>query len=262
MTLFRQYFRQQLVGLLIWLGIAFLLVLAMTSVASSMVENGMESLTKGLPEAFKQMIGIVEGLSPVDAYMAMKAGPTVAVLLALYAVLLALGIVTREVDRRTIDFLLAMPVERRQVLLARSAVLAVNTAIMAAAVWATIYLDLTRQGLTTDFAAYAVLLLNCWLVALALGALCLLSSMWLDDYSLGVKLWVGVAAGGFVLEYVLKAMGVSRWARFWSPFSFVDAPAVIHTGSMPLADVLILVAVILLGFGLSLPVFERKQVSA
>jgi ABC-2 type transport system permease protein len=262
MTLFRQYFRQQAVGLLIWVGVAVLLVLALTSAASGVVASGMDEIMASLPEAMRQMAGVTTGLSPLDAYLTMKAGPFFALLLSPYAVLLALGIVTREVDRRTMDFLLAMPVERRQVIVSRSVVMALNTAVMAVAMWLVMYADLTRQGLDGSFGAYAVLLLNAWLLAMALGSVCLLTSMWLDDYSLGVRIWLSVACGGYVLEYILRAAGLSRWTRVWSPYSFLDAPEVVRSGTIPVADAVILIALVALGIGLSVRAFERKQIAA
>lgn len=262
MTLFWQYFRQQLTGFVIWVASSGLLVLALIKSASNVVQMGVDEMIAKLPVAFQQMVGVTTGLSPVDAYVSMEMGQWMALLLCLYGVLLALGIVTREVDRRTIDFLLAMPVDRRQVIVARSAVLLFNTAMMAAVMWLVMYVDLTRQGLEASFGAYAVLVLNGWLLAAAMAATTLLTSIWIDDYSQGVKIWMSVAGGGYVLEYILRAAGLSRWARVWSPYSFVDAPAVVRDAGMPWADAAILIALIVIGFGLSIPLFQRKQIAA
>lgn len=261
MTLFGQYFRAHVRGLLLWTFFVGLFVLAIAANAPTFAtDNNMQNLLEMMPPAIVNMMGNTVGLAPIDAFITMELGSWNAMLLSLYAVMLSLGVVTREVDRRTIDFLLAMPVDRRQVLLARMGVVAANTALLASATWLLLYLPLGRAGFEADMGGYGLMLFNQWLLAMALAGLCLLSSMWIDDYSFGVKLWSGVVATGMFLEWMLRAASLSRWARFWSPFSYVDAPEILRTG-LPVADISVLLLLALLGFGLSVPAYERKQIT-
>lgn len=263
MTLFRQQFRTQLTGMLIWAAALMALTLLLTATAGSLSDAGaLPDMLAKLPSAMQNMLGIFTGLSAADVYIALKAAPTAGLLVVMYAVLLGLSIITREIDRRTMDFLLALPVERGQVLLSRVAVLAVNTGILCAASWLVIWADFASQGHDASFGVYALIFVAYWLLGMAFGGLTLLTSIWIDDYSFGVKLWLSLVSVAFVLEYVLRAAGLERWQRALSPFSYVDPVEILRQGTLPWADILVMIAVAAITIGLSVPLFQRKQIAA
>jgi len=260
--LFLQHCRAERTGLLIWAGISSLLAFALSQAASGVVgTNSLAGMLKGLPQSLQVAFGNIAGLSPLDSYIAIKVGPSVTLLLTIYAVLLALSAVTREVDRRTIDFLLALPVSRRHVLMARASVLVVYTGLVGLLTWAILCTGLTTAGLPSLWVPYGLLILGQWLLAVTVGALVLLVSLWVDDYAIGVKMAMGAVSLGYILEVTLRISGMSRWARAWSPFSYADAAEILRRGTLPWADVSILVVVAAVAIGASLAVFERKQIS-
>lgn len=263
MTLFWQHFRAYSSGLLIWMGGSALLTVAITRAApAAVMDDATLSAMQALPEAIRNMLGYQEGLSALDSYIVLKFSSWSALIGALYAPLLALSIVTREVDCRTIDFLLALPVERTRVLLSRAGVMILNSALVVLTMWAVLRYDLAAQGLEGSWTGYALMLLNTWLLVVAIGSVALLTSLWIDDYSLGVRLWLGGVTGLFFLEFAMKAAGLSRWQRVFSPFSYTDGPQVLRTGEIPLADALILVFVAVGAVAASGLAFQRKQISA
>lgn len=262
MTLFWQQFRAQLTGLLIWLLSGLVLVFALTRTAQGAVVGGVDLFAQ-LPEEMQRLIGLRPDLSAIDSYVAGKIAPSAVLVLLLYAAVVALSIVTRDVDRRTIDFLLSLPIGRRQVLLARSAVLAVNTGLMGAVLWGACIADLQSQGLLDGATGrYWLIFLGQWLLALAVGALTLLGSLWVDDYSLAIKLFLGLLSGLYFLEMGMKAAGVSRLARLFSPFSYADPAAILAEGRLPTTDLVLLVGVAFAALAASLAVFDRKQITA
>lgn len=261
--LFWQQFKAQLTGLLIWLGSAVALVLVIAQSAPSFVQNELLSgYLQAMPASIQAMMGLQPDLDPLDAFVAAQVTKSLLLVVALYAVLLALQAITREVDRRTIDFLLAMPIRRSDLLLARTAVMLVNTGLLTLGMALSTRFSLQAQGLQGYFRAYDLIFLNCWLLAVALGAIALLASLWIDDYALGVKLMLGLVSVAYFVEFVLRAVNLSRAARLLSPFSYLDSTHILKHGSLPLGDALVLAAVALLAIGLSLPAFERKQIAA
>lgn len=263
MTLFWQQFKAQFAGLLIWGAGAIGLVAMIASTAPSFTkdDNALKML-ESMPESLQRMMGFVPGLSMIDLFVATQVGKTMALAVALYAVMLSLNAITREVDRRTIDFLLSLPVKRTEVLLARAGVMLVNSGIITAIMVIGLQVSLRAQGLEGDWGGYNLIFLNVWLLAVALGSITLLASLWIDDYSLGVKAMLGLVSAGYFLEMVMKAVALSRTARLISPFSYVDPHLILKHGALPVLDTAILVVVSVLCIGLSLPVFERKQITA
>jgi ABC-2 type transport system permease protein len=262
-TLFLQHARAQWRGLLIWSAIAAALMLLFTRAAPAILKDDMllRQMSR-MPEPLQAMMGIPRGLSAPDAFVAMQVGPYSALLLSLFAVLQALSVVTREVDRRTVEFLLALPVQRRQVLLARAATGALYTAVLGFVIWAAVRTDLSVQGIASSGAGLTFMLLTHFWMAMALGAIALLASIWIDDYSLGVKSFLGLVVGSFFVEMVLRAAEVSRAGRLLSPFSYADAIAIFRSGAPHWGEIAGLAAVAAAALLLSLSAFERKQIAA
>ncbi|HYF91867.1 MAG TPA: ABC transporter permease subunit [Symbiobacteriaceae bacterium] len=259
MTLFRQFFSAHRKGLLIWMAAGALLAISGTRSAPTFIEGNSMS---ALPPALLALFGDLSGLSPVDMYITILMGKGTPLIPTMYAVILALSVVTREVDRRTVEFLLSLPVQRTQVLLARLAVLTVNVTAVTATIWAVIRFDLAGLGFQGSWDHMLLLFINLWLLAMALGTVTLAASMWIDDYSVGVKLFLGIVALGFLVEYVLRGAMVSRAVRAFSPFSYVDLGGVMRHGSIPTADAIVLIAAIAAGVAVSFWAFGRKQFSA
>ncbi|HEY3367727.1 MAG TPA: ABC transporter permease subunit [Symbiobacteriaceae bacterium] len=259
MTLFRQFFSAHLKGLLIWIAVAVLMALSGTRSAAMFMNTNM---WETLPQSVMSMYGNVAGLSPVDIYLTLIIGKGTVLIPTLYAVLMALSIVTREVDRRTVEFLLALPVQRTQVLTARIAVLVVNVTLVAGSIWAVQRFDMAAQGFQGDWGHHGLVFINLWLLSLALGAVTLAASMWIDDYSVGVKLCLGIVVLGFILSMVMRAAGVSGAVSAISPFSYLDIGGVMRSGRIATGDAITLAVALAAGLAVSFWAFNRKQFSA
>lgn len=263
MTLFWQQFKAQLTGLLIWTGCGIGLTWMMGQTAPSFIANDLLGrYLATLPDSMIKVVGLERGMLPLDAFVASQLAKTLVLIIPFYCVLLALNVVTREVDRRSIDFLLALPVRRIEVLLGRSLVMLVNSLLVTAAMALTMYLTFTAAGLQGNWATYNLLFLNVWLLSIALGSMALLGSLWIDDYGVAVKLMLGLVSVAYFMELVFRAVDLGRTVRYLSPFSYVDAVTIIRNGALPAGDTAVVVSVTLLCIGLSVPVFEKKQIAA
>lgn len=258
MTLFRQFFAAHLKGLLIWLAVGLALALAMTRSAAPFIDN---NSLGALPPALLAVFGDMVGMNPVDQYLVVALGKGTMLVPVLYGTLLALSVVTREVDRRTVDFLLALPVQRPQLLGARVAVMLANLTLVVTAIWAALRFDLAAQGYQGNWGHLGAVMVNLWLLAVAFSCVVLAASMWVDDYAVGVKLFLGAVTLAYLLEFVLKGATVSRAGRVLSPFSYVDLAGVMRTGAFA-ADALVLALAASAGLAVSFWAFNRKQFPA
>lgn len=259
MTLFRQFFVSHIKGLLIWMAVGAAMALALTRSIATFVEGG---IFEAMPASMLALYGDFTGMNVVDVYLTIAVGKGTVLIPTLYAVIMALSIVTREVDRRTVEFLLALPVQRMQVLLARLGVLAVNVTLVNASIWAVLRFDIAAQGYTGSWAHLDVLFVNLWLLCMALAAICLAASMWIDDYSVGVKLFLGLATLMFFLEYVFRGANLSRAIRLITPYSYADLAMVMRNGTIDALNLAVLVVAIAGGLAVSFWAFNRKQFSA
>lgn len=261
MTLLWQQFRAQFMGLLAWTGAGLILVLSLTGTAPATIASGTEMMEK-LPEQFKRILGVQEGLSALDNFVAGKIAVSLALVMVLYGIVLALSVVTREVDRRTIDFLLSLPVSRHEVLLARAGVMILNTGLSGAVLWGATIAGLKGQNLEADWSVYWTIFAGHWLLAVMIGSITLLVSLWIDDYSLALKLFLGLVSALYFLDLALKGAGVGRMGRLLSPFSYGDPVTVLVERALPWSDLLVMLGVTAAALAASVPVFNRKQISA
>jgi hypothetical protein len=148
------------------------------------------------------------------------------------------------------------------VILSRAGVMLVNLGVVAVAVWLLAIAVLKNLGLEGSWNSYLLLMVNQWLFAAAVGSITLLGSLFIDDYALGIKLFLGIIATAFFLEMGLWAVDVSRLGRAWSPFSYVDPGEIMRAGALPLGDTLALVGVVAVSLALCVPVFRQKQIAA
>ncbi|HWI65470.1 MAG TPA: ABC transporter permease subunit [Symbiobacteriaceae bacterium] len=260
MTLFRQFFASHLKALLVWVAVIVLTALSGTRSADAFINTGM---WQSFPKSMMAMYGGDLGsLSPVDLYLTVLIGKATPLIPTMYAILLALSIITREVDRRTVEFLLALPVQRAQVLLSRLAVMTLNVSLMLLAYWAVLRFDMGSQGFEGSWGHMGMTIFNLWLLSMAMGAVTLAASMWIDDYSLGVKLFLGIVILAFVMGMAMRAAGVSRALQLITPFSLMDIGGVMQSGVIAAGNWITLVVAIAGGVAVSFWALNRKQFSA
>jgi ABC-2 type transport system permease protein len=180
----------------------------------------------------------------------------------IYTALFAAGMITREMDQRTMEFLLAMPVERWQVVLSRWLNLAAALLVLHLSQWGSLVAAVSAIGETPEAGAYLVAELNGALLHLALGSIMLVLTLLVDDYGRALALSLGSGLGIFlVYTSTADATGWLKEARAWLPYGFFDPVALIGRGEIPWGDLGVLAAMALAGLGLSLWLFQRKQIA-
>lgn len=267
MILFRQYFRVQRSGLLIWVGINSFLGWALgasvedmetASALSSFIAKAMERL----PSAVRALLGMAPEVSAIDNFIQAKIGFWMAIALPIYGCLMAVAAVSREIDRGTADFLFALPVERQEVILARWSVMVVNLTTVVIATWGSLCVGLSMGGVAGNFRGYFWMISQAGCVGIAIGSLALLASMWAPDYERAIKralLGVGIL---FFADIAMEFLSVPRFTRALNPYSYFDTVQPLLRGGPVWEDVAPLAAMSLLALWLSMRTFRTRQIEA
>lgn len=263
MILFRQYLRSQRTGLLIWLGAGVLLALALAASSGAMQQSDLiERMAPKLPPALRALLGLVPGLSGVDSFVSAKLGVSMGLVLPVYACLLAIAAVTREVDSRRMDFLLALPIERTRLLVARWFGMATDLAVLALGVWAALVIGLKANHISGSYVGYLWMFLQAWFLGLACGSLAMLASVFIDDYGAAVRYVLGGLGVLFSLDLGMKVANVSKLGRAFNPFTYFDAARPIAERHLLWGDAVVLLAASLAAAWLADRAFARKQIHA
>jgi ABC-2 type transport system permease protein len=163
------------------------------------------------------------------------------------------GIIAREADQRTAEFLLSRPITRRRVLMSRFTVLSLATIVP---VYLTSITAIWFSGEVNEFMGWGETLLaatymSCFLLTLC-GLCTLISAMSTNQFRAGTIL-IGIVLANFAI-YLVQSID-----RF-SLFKTIDIWAFmhIHTGNTPWGMVAIFLAVTFVELVLADWIFRRR----
>lgn len=263
MTLFRQYFRAQRNALLVWTAAMMLMALAVGTAAKGIEgSNLLEQLSAKLPAGMQSLMGVVPGLTVVDSYVDAKLGFMLGLVLSAYGCLIAIGAVTREIDRGSVDFLLSLPIERWRLLVARWGVMAVNLGIVLAGVWVALVPSLQAQGIDPNSLGYFWMLIQMWTLCVCLGSLAMLASIWIDEYGTAVKYSLAGVGLLFAIDVALRVANVGKLGRGFNPFAYLEIAQTMLHKHLLWGDAAVLLAVSGAALWLAARAFARKEIHA
>jgi ABC-2 type transport system permease protein len=268
MTLFRQHAKSEAISTLVWAAILGFIGFITTYLWEMMVTSGsiaeLEKAMAGAQGVVKGLIGTGQGsFSTLDGWISgYVLGSWITLPYVIFTALFVAGMITREMDRRTIEFVLSLPVSRTQVLLSRFGVLAGSLTVLHLANYVGVVAGVAAIGQAGHPERYALAELNSLLLFLFLGALMLLVSLYIDDYGPGTGTMLGIGLGlNFFHIATADATGAVKSLRGWLPFGLHDVNAILVRGEIPWADMVILAGGALLLLGLAVRVFQRKQIA-
>lgn len=212
------------------------------------------------PRAFRAMLGSSDFLSP-KGWIAIGLGhPLSLALFAAAAIGIASSGVAAEIERGTVDFVLARPIRRASFLAAKAAAaLAALTMVEGAGLAGTILARSTiSRGSVIPISGTARGFIGSWILfaSFALIALLISSISSLKSKALGVS--AGVLVGSFFLNVIALLVDRLYALRFLSLFHYVR-PDDLISGASP-APLFVPLAVGLLAGALALIVFARRDI--
>lgn len=268
MTLFRQHARNEAISTLIWAVVLGLTGFFTTYVWDVLHSSGsLAELQKTLESAQGIVKSLIDSggasLVTIDGWIqGYVLGSWVSFLYVTFTALFVAGMVTREMDRRTMEFILALPISRTQFLISRWLVLAGALLTIHLVHLMGVVSALVALGQAGSLVRYALAVANSFLLYLFLGSLMLLVSLFVDDYGTGTGVLLGIGMGLNILYLATAdAAGALKSLHELLPFSLYDVQAIITDGDVPWGHMAILGAGALLFLALAVRVFQRKPIA-
>jgi ABC-type transport system involved in multi-copper enzyme maturation permease subunit len=238
MILFRQYFRAERDSLIGW-SLGLFGVTWLTAAIFPGEDNaGMAALQQfidQLPASAKALLGHILPSNTLAGWLEINVFSFLPLLMAVYAAIAVAGIVSREIDRGTAEFLFSLPVDRPQVVLARFAVFASNVVLLHGAVLAGGWFGAAGLHLAFPLIQTLRVLWLSVLVTLALSGGLLLWSIFVPDYGRALFGGMGAAVALYVVAIALRASGKAAALLPWLIFGRFDAGAAMQ-GDLPLVE--------------------------
>lgn len=249
-------------GLLAWgLGIVGMAVIQLAVYPSvSRSAAAVQEFIDQYPEVLKKAFGMEDyGSGPgfLSTEMFSMMVPLVLIAVAVGA---AAAATAGEEERGTLDLLLALPVRRWDVVLAKTAAMVLGVAAVGVLLFAAILLGSPVVDLSVGTSGLAAATLMCALLGLLFGGVALLVGAMTGHRSVALGASVGLALAAFLLQ-VLAPM--ADWLEPWqkaSPFQWAIGGRPLTQG-LDLGYAGLLLGLTVLLVGLAAVAFERRDIS-
>ncbi|HEY3367726.1 MAG TPA: ABC transporter permease subunit [Symbiobacteriaceae bacterium] len=268
MTLFRQHAKSEAASTLTWaivfglLGVFTVYMFEMMRSSGSLAE--LEKTLENAQGVLKALVGNGgQSLLSAEGWLAgYVLGGWSSLVYVVFTAMFVVGMITREMDRRTMEFVLSLPVSRTQLLLSRWLALAGSLATVLLAQFIGVWATVGALGYDVSLGRIALTQFNSLLLYLFLGSLMLLVSLFFDDYGAGTGVMLGIGLGLDLLHMATgESTGVMKSLHDVLPFSFLNVQAIMIKGTVPWGDMAILAVGAGLFLALSIWVFQRKQIT-
>ena len=224
-----------------------------------LILDRLQTMNNPIMQAILGDLGL-EGLGFTwEAALFMYAGGTMNILLLFIAIFIPARLLSAEIDKKTFDIALSLPVPRWRYLLEKFAVFVTYSFILPLSMVGIMLGSTAVMGETMNVNLVLNYALGFWLLLFTLGAMSLLcATIFLESNR-------SLAAAGIVIggQYFLDSLGGILEAlgnlQIFSLFNYFNLAAIQEAGSLPLVDVIVVLGVGFFTLLAALVIFDRRE---
>ena len=218
-----------------------------------------------IPESLKALMKAQGGFATdANGFLATDyRHPLYLVTIAAFVIAVATGTIAAEVEHGTILMMLACPLARWRFLSAKAGAMVAGVALLLVGAWLGTWVGSMLSGLTGEvtMTVFAKVMLNAWVLALAIGGYTLVISALNSEGGQATALAAGATVGMFFLDFLATLWSPAEWLGPLSVFHYYDPLAIARDGGFPWRDVGVLMAAGVVGFGAALVLFQRRDIA-
>jgi len=219
---------------------------------------------------FRTMISALMGADVGDSFSAsviqaiLWLHPVVLTVVWAHAIILCSRVPPGEIDRGTIDVLLAQPVSRRRLYLGDSIVCAASglVVLVGAFIGTRIGAAVWMPDATPGFRSVLLVLANFAALYIAVAGLSCLVSSCLSSRGRALGIVFAIVLASFLLNFLAQAWAPARAVSFLGVLEYYRPADILRTGNAPVADVAVLLATGLVAWIVGCEVFARRDIRA
>ncbi len=178
-----------------------------------------------------------------------------------FFIFMVASFVAGEIEQKSCELLLSLPVSRVNVILSRFVTLLPFTAVVMLALLAAIYCGATYIGEDPMIKWFAIAFLFMGVFTIAVGSMALFISSIMSDGRRAALISLGVLLAMFLVENIGSMVTSIDWARKLSFFHYAKYSSIVSTQTVDWASLGIMVAVIIVFVGLAVFVFQRRDIN-
>ncbi len=170
-------------------------------------------------------------------------------------------IITTEVDKKTLDMMLSLPIPRWRFLLEKFLVYLTYNLLYPIIILFVSYLSTSLMGEQMDYTILTYSLIGIWMLFFALGAISLLcGALFLES-----RKALGVSAFVILAMYIIVRIGgiveSLKILKYFSIFNYMAAGNILESGVFPVVDFFVLLGVGIVALVASLWIFQKRELT-
>ncbi len=251
-------------SLLVWaVSIAILMALVM-SMFPAIAEDreGLTQTIKALmPEQLMEAFGLMDvdittilGFYTLDPYI------MVVLMGSIYAFLLAAGLLTKEENDKTIEFLLCKPITRQEIISAKLLALLSNILVFNLLISLTVVIlfEIFANG-DYDVTVLSLLLIGPFLASVTFASIGFLLAAGLKKSKAIMPLGLGIIIGTFFLNKISNVSERLEFLQYISPFEYVDPTDIYLSGAFNNTYLFLMALIVFASISASYVLYGKKD---
>ena len=232
MTIVKHELKQGKLSLLIWtVAIGFLLAVCVFLFPEIKGQMGDVSDVFASMGSFTAAFGMDRlNFGTLIGFYAIECGNILGLGGAFYAALCAVGIVSKEEQGKTAEFLLAHPVSRVKILTEKLMAVLIQITAMNLIIYAVATGSMAMVGEEIPWKELNLLHLGYYLLQLELAGICFGLSAFLRKGSAGIGL--GIATMMYFLNLVANMAEIAQFLKYITPFGYCDGADIVTNGCL------------------------------
>ncbi len=239
MTIVKHELKQSSVTFIIWTWILGLM-LAICVLIYPEMKDQMSELSDSFSSmgSFSSAFGMDKlNFGTLTGYYVTECGNTLGLGGAFFAALCGIGILCKEEQNHTAEFLLSHPVTRVQIITEKLISIFIQISVLNLLVYAFSMISILAIGEDIAWTDFALLHLAFYLLQIEIAGICFGLSAFLRKGSLGIGL--GIAAIMYFLNIIANITEDAEFLKFITPFGYAEGADIVNNGCLEWGKVVI-----------------------
>jgi ABC-2 type transport system permease protein len=257
--LLKQTLKDKAKGAVIAAAVLFLLMFYISYLYPQVMNTSLETMLSN--PAIQALIGKTASMATFEGFLTIEGFSYMGLIIGGYFAFLTASFLAGEIETKTIDLLMSLPVKRENVVLWRYVSLVPIVILVSLAILLGVYAGAKMVGITTDIQWVALDVAYIALLGLSLGAISLFVSAVLNDGKQAALLSLGIMILTYFIETIGSTMNGLGFIQNLSPFHYVNNSDILVAHQVSLTNAAVLIVVLIVFLALAVLAFGRRDIN-
>ncbi|WP_244835018.1 ABC transporter permease subunit [Clostridium sp. BJN0001] len=264
MNIFKREIYKNRKSFIVWTIILLVLSLYVVALFPTMADQAdrMKDVFKSMPKAFLDAFNVNKlDMGTILGFFGMEGYLFITLLGSMYSILLGAGIISKEEDEKTIEFLLSKPISRNNILVSKMAATFIYIILFNLIIVIFNYFEFeaVKRG-NFDKETFLLLSVAPLLIHITFASIGFLMSMFIVRAKSVLPTSIGIVLGTYFLGIISAMTDKTENLKYISPFKYVDAADIILNKKIDSIYLLIMAIIVFSCIGATYVIYNKKDI--